>query len=138
MRRSTYIIENTIKNILLIIIFAALYQYNADFFARIAPSAYPTLLTVVSILIVGALFSCFTFTYAHTKLRSAPSRYMAHLLTILNQFCTGILLEIMVILVNLTIGFSVWILSLTAVLFYISLVLYDFWDLFRHAEFLKA
>ena len=126
------IIENTIKNIIITLILIFLYQPMFDLFSNIDQTHYPNLLTTFTLLIMAVLFADYAFTYKDTNLQNHKLRIISYAITFIIMLCTGILLELVVILVNLELGFHLYIISIVSILFYISLVLYDYWDLLRN------
>lgn len=130
-----FILENFIKNILITAVLVAAYPLQVVTFKAIDRQYYDSLLLAASILIVAALFAVYTYSYAHSDLKVFWQRYLGHVITALITLCTGLLLEAVVIIINLIIGFHLWVFDVVAPLFYASLIMYDFWDLFRNATF---
>lgn len=125
------LIENTIKNILIFIVLLILYQPARNLFMNISSEHYGNLLVTVSLLIMAVLFADYAFTYAHTKMNSIIDRYFSHGITFTIMLCTGLMLESVIILVNLETGVNVWVITFVSVAFYLSLVMYDYWDILR-------
>lgn len=103
-----------------------------DLFKNISSEHYSDLLIVTSLLIMAVLFADYAFTYEHTRMESFWDRYLSHSVTFIVLLCTGLMLESVVILINLETNTNVWIITFIAVAFYISLAMYDYWDILRY------
>ena len=125
------LIENIVKNTVILILLLVFYQPLLNLFKSINSEHYGSLLITASLLIMAVLFADYAFTYEHTKMKSFFNRFISYGTTFLTILCTGLMLESVVILVNLETGLNVWVITFVAVAFYISLVMYDFWDLLR-------
>lgn len=127
------ILENVVKNIILIPILVLTYFEIERFFSTLSisdNSVLGSVLVAVSILVVTACFGCFAFTYEKVEHKSFGLRLLAHATTGILMLLIGLSLEMTSVLAKALIGdFQVFNLSL--VLLYISIVLYDFWDLRR-------
>jgi len=130
----TLIKENLVKNLLVIIFSAFAYKFIGLAVGGVDVSQSGNLLSVISMLLVVVCFACFAFTYEKSKMNTLGFRLLSH-------FCTFFLLLLLVLLLialvasieifmpslfGLVIGFSV--------LIYITIILYDFWDLLRYRE----
>ena len=125
------LIENTIKNIIILILLFILYKPAQDLFKNIGSEHYGNLLITTSLLIMAVLFADYAFTYAHTKMNNFFDRYLSHGITFIIMLCTGLMLESVVILVNLETSINVWVITFVSVAFYISLIMFDYWDILR-------
>lgn len=123
------LIENTAKNILILILLYAFYQPIVELYSKIDATHYDSLLTTVTLLIMAALFADYAFTYGHSKMESTINRWLSHIITFLIMLCTGVMLESVVILLRLKTGMDIWVMTFVSIAFYISLVLYDYWDI---------
>lgn len=125
--------ENFIKNILLIPILIYSYFEIEKFFQELSVtdnSVLGSVLVAVSILAVTACFGCFAFTYEKVEHNSFGWRLLAHATTGVLMLLIGLSLGMTSVIARSLIGdFSIFNLSLG--LLYISIVLYDFWDLRR-------
>ena len=130
MRRRVFI-ENTVKNILVALCLAVFYFQSKSFLLQTPSQDYDSIILLSSLLIVAFLFADFSFTYELSGLKSFGERMLGHTLTAIIIFGTGALLEIALTTLNLQIKREFLLLDLLGLLFYISLVLYDFWDLER-------
>jgi len=126
------LIENTVKNLIILILLFILYRPMLDLFKNISSEHYSDLLIVTSLLIMAVLFADYAFTYEHTRMESFWDRYLSHSVTFIVLLCTGLMLESVVILINLETNTNVWIITFIAVAFYISLAMYDYWDILRY------
>lgn len=87
------LLENTIKNTLILILLLILYKPVQDLFTNIGSEHYGNLLVTTSLLIMAVLFADYAFTYAHTKMKSSIDRYFSHSITFIIMLCTGLMLE---------------------------------------------
>lgn len=125
------LLENTIKNTLILILLLILYKPMQDLFTNIGSEHYGNLLVTTSLLIMAVLFADYAFTYAHTKMKSPIDRYFSHSITFIIMLCTGLMLESVMILINLETGVNVWIITFVSAAFFLSLIMYDYWDILR-------
>jgi len=125
------LIENTIKNIIILILLFILYKPALNLFKNIGSEHYGNLLITTSLLIMAVLFADYAFTYAHTRMKNSFDRYFSHGITFIIMLCTGLMLESVVVLVNLETSINVWIITFVSVAFYISLIMFDYWDILR-------
>lgn len=123
------LIENIIKNVILVILLILFYFPLKKFLVQLNMEDYDSILIVSTLLIMAFLFADYAFTYKFANLKNSPERFLAHLTTGIIMFGTGALLECTVVSLNLQIANNFFLLELIIVLFYISLVLYDFFDL---------
>ncbi len=116
--------DNIIKNALLILAFLFLYNYvrSQVMFIKEDPVFFQTFLISVSIIILCAMFGCFSFRYKNT---GEESIWLGHLVTALFMFGTGIMFEVLIVLVN------VQLFTILSIVMYLGLVAYDFWDLLQ-------
>ena len=124
-------IENAIKNLIVIICLIIFYFPLNDFLFKLPLSSYDSITLVSTLLIMSFLFADYAFTYTASNLGNSFERYLDHAITAIIIFGTGTLLEISLVSLNLRLQTEFKLLELPAFLFYISLVLYDFWDLNR-------
>lgn len=125
--------ENVAKNIILLPILIFAYSEIQKFFATspvLDNSVVGSMLVAVSILAVTACFGCFAFTYEKVEVSSYRWRLWAHLTTGVLMLLIGLSLEMTSLFARFLIG-DFYIFNLSLVLLYISIVLYDFWDLKR-------
>lgn len=129
-----FIVENIIKNILIIMILIPSYE-SSRLFLNSSPivsniQALGSLLTAVTILAMIACAGNYTFTYEKVNFRNTTSRILAHTTTGLLMFLLGLSLGMTSILVRLLTG-DFFIFDMSLVVLYFTSILYDFWDLMR-------
>lgn len=125
--------ENVVKNIILIPILILAYFEIERFFLTLSisdNSVLGSVLVAVSILAVTACFGCFAFTYEKVEHTRFGWRLLAHTTTGVLMLLIGLSLEMTLVLAKALIG-DFHIFNLSLLLLYISIVLYDFWDLRR-------
>lgn len=125
------IIENIVKNVLVAVALIISLVSIRDFLSKLQPADYSMIGIISSLLIMAFLFADYAFTYTASNLQNPSERMLDHSLTTLIMYGTGVLLEIAVLSLDMAIGRNFFFLEFIAVLFYISLVMYDFWDLNR-------
>lgn len=126
------LLENTIKNFLIILVLIFTYPQIQTFFSNkvLDTSVIGNLLVAVSILAVTACFGNFAFTYEKVEHRNLISRLLAHITTGLLMLLIGLSLEMTSVLSALLVG-DFFIFNLSLLILYVTSVLYDFWDLSR-------
>lgn len=128
------LLENLIKNILLVIILVPSYFWIKDSFQTgqflMDKSLVGNLLVVVSIISMIACFGNFAFTYEKARMKNLIERLSAHIATGLFMLVIGWSLEMIGILAGLLIG-AIPAFNLILITLYVASVLYDFWDLRR-------
>lgn len=127
----TIVKENLIKNLIVGICVFLFYPNLQKGITGITTESISTLLSVISILLVTVCFANFAFTYEKIKIESLGSRILAHSATFLFLLVTALLLESMVISIGVIYPSLYGIAIIFSILLYISIILYDFWDLFR-------
>ena len=127
--------ENILKNAVVLLILALLYfpiksfLLGSEIYSEKALAG--NFLIATSILSVIAAFGGFAFTYEKTNVKNRFQRYFGH-------FTSGILmllLGISIILTSVVSSFFVKgfiFFDLALFLLYVSIMAYDFWDLFRN------
>jgi hypothetical protein len=116
--------ELIVKNVLLIVAFILLYGYVQSQVLPVKedPVLLQAFLISVSMIILCAMFGCFSFRYKDT---AKGKIWLAHLVTATFMFGTGILFEVLAVLIN------VQLFTAMSVVIYLGLALYDFWDLYQ-------
>lgn len=124
--------ENLIKNILLLIILIFSYGLiqTSLMGLNLDRSVAGSFLASVSILIVTACFGNFAFTYEKVAIRNSSMRFLGHLTTGLLMLLIGLSLEMASVFSSILIG-SFPVFNLSLVILYAAVILYDFWDLKR-------
>lgn len=126
--------QNLLKNIILIILFIAVYfpvqsyLLNSNLVADTAAAG--DILVAVSIIAVIACFGNFAFTYEKIKADNRIHLFFAHFTTGLLMLIIGISLIFTSILISIIMGYYILVDFLLLAL-YVACVGYDFWDLFR-------
>src|SRR3989338_4540244 len=123
--------ENVIKNLIVAILLTAFFFPLNDFLFSLTKADLNSITIVSTLLIMAFLFADFAFTYSVSNLRNSWERFLDHSITAIIIFGTGALLEISLVSLNLILQREFILLEALGLLFYISLVLYDFWDLER-------
>ena len=129
-----FIKENILKNLILIALLIVLYEpintylLNSNLVDDKASAG--DILVAASIIAVIACFGAFAFTYEKTNAKKNYQRYMNHITTGLLMLIIGISLIFTTILTSFIMG-SFIIFNVTAVLLYMAIVSYDFWDVLR-------
>ena len=134
MAKNSYIRDNVIKNIIILIIAAIFYPIFSNKLSTITAEAMNNFLLVISILLVTVSFADFAFTYEKSKLQTVKGRILSHSTTFIFVLLTALLLEVMVLAVKTVYPAFYGMIFGFSVLLYIGIVLYDFWDLFRNEQ----
>lgn len=125
--------ENIAKNLIILVILAFAYFETERFFINLPitdNSILGSILVAVSILAVTACFGCFAFTYEKVEHNNLGWRLLSHVTTGVLMLLIGLSLEMTSLIAKILIGdFPIFNFSL--ILLYLSIVLYDFWDLRR-------
>ncbi|MFH1218454.1 MAG: hypothetical protein V1679_01275 [Candidatus Peregrinibacteria bacterium] len=128
------IVENFIKNIILLIILGLTYSPTKEFLLNSELATDKALagdlLVAVSILAVTACFGNFAFTYEKVNKENVFSRMISHLTTGILMLLIGLSIIISSTLSDVLIK-DFTILKIGWILLYIGSVIYDFWDLQR-------
>lgn len=123
--------ENLIKNLLVIICIILFYPSIKEGILGVPIGSITSLLSIISILIMTACFANFAFSYGKIKIHLNSTRYLAHGATFLFMLIVAFLLESLSIAIGIAYP-SIYIIALVfSVLLYISIIFFDFLDLFR-------
>ncbi|MCX6733747.1 MAG: hypothetical protein NTX63_02950 [Candidatus Peregrinibacteria bacterium] len=130
---SRLLIENTVKNVIVFALLLFSYGNVTSYITSLATDAigYQTIIVLSSLLIMAFLFASYTFTFKDSKLDKPIARLFDYFNTGIMIYGCGLLLEISYITVNAELHSTFSIMGILMVLFYISLVLFDYWDLVR-------
>jgi len=122
-----------IKNVVVLALLLFSYSNISSYITSLATDAigYQTIIVLSSLLIMAFLFANYTFTFKDSKLDKPIARMFDYLNTGIMIYGCGLLLEISYIAVNTQLQSTFIIMGILMMLFYISLVLFDFWDLVR-------
>jgi len=124
-----YIKENVVKNVLAIVILVFAYSSLQALFATVPADSYESIILATSILILAFLFADYAFEYHGKDIKNWRIRMLGHTQTFLTALGTGLSLEVVVIVLHLKMGVTTLFFPFIAIIFYASLVMYDFWDL---------
>lgn len=125
--------ENLAKNLVLLPVLAFSYFEIEKFFGGLSfvdSGVLGSILVAVSILAVTACFGCFAFTYEKVEHTNTVWRFLGHATTGLLILLIGLSLEMTLVLFELLVG-NFYVFSLSLGLLYLTVVLYDLWDLKR-------
>jgi len=134
MSTNSYVRENVIKNILILIIAAIFYPVFSNALSTINAEAMNNFLLVISMLLVTVSFANFAFTYEKSNLQSAREKMLSYGAVFIFMLLTVLLLEVMVLTVKIVYPSLYGIILGFSVLLYVGIMLYDFWDLFRNSK----
>ena len=128
---SSYLKENLFKNFLILVIALAFYPILSHALIPIQLDQMGDFLLIISVLLMTVCFANFAFTYEKSKLKIRAQKNLSHISTFVFMLLIALLLESIVLAVKIVYpSFYVIILGF-AVLLYIGVILYDFWDLLR-------
>jgi len=129
--------ENLVKNFILIVLLILLYgpinNYLLDSDLAADKASAGDILVATSIIAVIACFGAFAFTYEGINEKKNYRRCLGHITTGLLILIIGISLIFTTILSSFIMGPFI-IFNITAVLLYLAVIGYDFWDLLRLAD----
>lgn len=83
------------------------------------------------------LFANYTFTFKDSELKQPVYRFFDYLNTGIVSFGCGALLEISYLVINIQLKQPFLMMGILMILFYIALVIFDFWDLLRGINYLE-
>ena len=128
------LLENTLKNLLVFILLVALYGPVKDEILSFSTDSigYQTIITLSALLIMAFLFAMYSFTFRDSHLEMPLQRLFDYLNTGVVIFGCGLLLEIGYITINALLQSAFTFMGVLMILFYVALVLYDFWDMMRY------
>jgi len=121
------LIANVAKNLLVILAAVLLFDYvrSQVLFVKGDPLFFQTFLISISILILCAMFGCFSFRYKDT---AKGNMWLGYLVTGLFMFGIGIMFEMLIVLINIP------IFTILSAVMYLGVMLYDFWDFYQLKE----
>ncbi|MBI2134264.1 hypothetical protein HYU11_06330 [Candidatus Woesearchaeota archaeon] len=132
--RKKIIVENIIKNLILILILVFSYRPIEVAVMKVSPVNLDSVIIFSSMALVAALFGNFTFTYEFSNVKSRYERMLAHVTTFLLMLAVGILLEMSTIYISIKAPSLFNVSALVLIIIYAATALYDFWDLFRSKQ----
>lgn len=123
--------ENFIKHGAIVIIAAFLYPVISASLVGIRYEQTNDFLVVISMLLVTVCFANFAFTYEKSELNTTNGKLLSHSATFVFMLLILLLLESITLAVKVVYPSFHAIIFGFAILLYIGVVLYDFWDLVR-------
>jgi len=123
--------ETILKNLIVVVLTFLFFPILKSKLTVISPDSIGDFLLIVSIFLVTVSFPNFAFTYEKVNLKSFGSVLLAHTTTFLFLLLTALLLAVMVIAIGIVYPALYSMATTFAVVLYLSIVLYDFWDLYR-------
>lgn len=121
--------ENVIKNLSVVLATLAFYPFLKGALDEVSSGQAGNLLMVISMFLVTVCFANFEFTYEKSQLDSRLGKWLATGSTAIFMFLIAILLEIIVIIIKTVYPSLFGIFFFISLLLYVSIVIYDFWDL---------
>lgn len=131
--KNSYIKDNIIKNILVLVIGAFIYPIILKSLVQIRFEQTNDFLLIVSMLLVTVCFANFAFTYEKSKLQTRSGKVLAHSATGVFMLLIVLLLESITVAVGVVYPSFHALIILFSILLYVGVVLYDFWDLMRYS-----
>lgn len=133
--RTRILTEFVCKQILLfsVLFFYVLPEISYEF-EVLKLSQQGSVLSILGFLMAAGIIGAFELTYSQTNLRSVLHRCLAHLCKLLVYLSVGALMWIGVKTIELLGGFFVYWLKFSSLLIYLSLVVYDIWDIIKTLE----
>lgn len=128
---SRLIKENIVKNILILFFSILFYSPLLQALTQIQPTQLSDFLLILSMFIVAICFANFTFTYERSNLLLVSQRLFSHFVTFIFMLLLALLLEALIISVGSVYPSLYQIIFIFSVLIYLSVALYDFWDILR-------
>ena len=131
MATNSYIKENLVKNVLILVIAAFLYPSLSSSLMQIKFEQTNDFLLIISMLLVTVCFANFAFTYEKSNLQTKTGKLLAHSATGVFMLLTALLLESITVAVKVVYPSFHAIIFGFSILLYVGVILYDFWDLTR-------
>ena len=124
-------IECIIKDIFIIVLLLCLFPSIHRQMNYLHFDIKGDILATLGLLLAGSVAGNFAFSYQKTKISSIIDRYLGHFTTFFLIFGIGLLIEITLSVINITPGYYYDPVVLSALIVFISIILYDIWDVFR-------
>lgn len=127
--KQVFLIEVVVKNIVCMAVFILFLLPGINYeFEALKTSDQGSVLTVLGFLMAASIIGAFELSYAQTHLANLAHRMLAHSCKFMVYLAVCSLLWIAHKTMEVSDGyFTEWI-SLSSLLIFISLVIYDFWD----------
>ncbi|MBI4454095.1 hypothetical protein HY636_05620 [Candidatus Woesearchaeota archaeon] len=123
--------ENIVKNILILFFSVIFYFPLFQALKQVQPVQLNDFLLILSMFIVAACFANFTFTYEKSNILLVSQRMFSHFVTFMFMLLLALLLDALVISVGFVYPQLYSIIFVFSILIYLSVALYDFWDILR-------
>lgn len=123
--------ENVVKNIIVIILIVYFYTPIQEFISKIDSGVYGDIMLATSILAVAAMFGAFSFSYESINPYKTADRMFGHITSGLLLLPIGIMFMFLQVILTLEIGSRPTILITAIWLVYLSIILWDFWNVKR-------
>ncbi|MBI4994879.1 hypothetical protein HZC21_04535 [Candidatus Peregrinibacteria bacterium] len=128
---NSHVKKHLIKNALVIVIAGIFWPAISQALSQIKVEQTNDFLLILSMFLMVISFANFAFTYEKSKLKTKSGSFLSYTSTFIFILLTALLLESLVLAVKIVYpSFYIMIFGF-AILLYIGIVLYDFWDLFR-------
>ncbi len=132
--RRLIVIECLIKIALIIVIlFFTAKDFSKDILLM-PKDQQANILTVMGLLLAGSIAGTFAFSYERTNVNSHIDRILGHLTTFLLYLGIGYMFSIVLTVLNVTPGAFTDPIGLCAIMVYISILVYDLWNVLRVAH----
>lgn len=126
------IIENLVKNFLIVIISFLYLNVIREKLSSVNNSQMNDFLLILSILIVAVCFANFAFSYKYSDLTLASVRILSHATVFILMLLLAFTLTTLSLSVDMVYPNLFSIVTTFSILLYVGVVLYDFWDLLRY------
>ena len=123
--------ENIVKNIFILFFSVIFYFPLLQVLKQIQPFQLNDFLLILSILIVAICFANFTFTYEKSNILLLSQRMFSHFVTFMFMLLLALMLETLVISIGFVYPQLYSIIFVFSALLYLSVALYDFWDILK-------
>lgn len=133
--RRLIVIECLLKNALIIVIlFFTARSFSKDILL-VPKDQQGNILKVMGLLLAGSIAGRYSFSYEKTNVNSHIDRIFGHLTTFLLNLSIGYMFSIVLTVLNVTPGVFNDPIALCAIMVYMSIIVYDLWDVLRVAHY---
>ena len=126
-----YIKENLVKNIIVFAVAIFMWPIISNSLAQIQIDQANNFLSTISMLLVTVCFANFAFTYEKSDLKNKTRRLLSHFATGIFMLLLALFLESIIITMGFLYPSFYSMICVFAILLYVGVVLYDFWDVLR-------
>ncbi|MCX6714902.1 MAG: hypothetical protein NTX72_03740 [Candidatus Uhrbacteria bacterium] len=134
MKLKKHLKENVLKNLVVILATFAFYPFLKNALDEVNSAQAGNLLMVISMFLVTVCFANFEFTYEKSQMDNKLGKWLATGSTAIFMFLIAIMLEIIVIIIRTVYPSLFGIFFVISALLYLSIVIYDFWDLIQSSS----